>query len=474
MSRRKHQRPSTPSSTRLPALLISFSSLLLSAGLASCLYVYTESLSDQLDGDVDQLGVVAWWTANAGLKWGLISSAGSLAGVVGILLHNASLHRVFAVSTFADLLLTTLLTFTLSLLTLTPSLSPTFGSFLCSSILSSSYDSPSTSSSRILHVERDGSDWPAAGGIDLLSWGVEACEESWKIGMGKVIVGCVVAVALRIYGVYVSWEHNTELREYETTGVMRGAAGGDNDCWVDDEGVPSPRRRRNSSEMRQLGGKEELRRSRSRSSFDLPSASSTRRSNTLPATGLPPRYSDPSASRPRSQSSSTASSNRPRLVLLPVYVDRHGNPIGSPTNSPSSPPAYRSRSSTSPHSHSKSYSQSKSPSSPSTLRPPPPPRKRSYSVNASIVPPPSKRSPSLSPLPYTEEPLSISPPSSSGSTTPTCTSNSATERGGKLSPSSKTTSTRRSRHRSETDAGISSAISPKLIDHSPLPPSVMV
>lgn len=457
MVRRKHQGTTSASPTpsnRLPALLISFSSLLLSAGLATTLYVLTESISEQLDdGDLDQAGVVAWWTTDAGFKWGLISSVGSLCGVTGILLGNASLHRVFAVSTFADLLLTLLLTFTLSLLTLLPSLAPTFGSFLCSSILSSSYDSPSSSTSRVLHVERDGGSNSEGG---LLQWGVEACEENWRIGMYKVIVGCLVTIGLRVYGTFISWEHNSELRELELN-RLQGGGGGDLG-WVD-EGVSAETLRRDSQEMRQFGKNgEESNHRRSRSNPS--SSSSSRRSNTLPATGLPPRYSDDSNSRPRSQSSSACNGGRPRLVLLPVYVDRHGNPIGSP---PSSPPAYRSRSSTSPTSPSNlnpppRRSNSTKSSSKSTSRPPPPPRKRSQSATITTTTTTSKRSPSLPR--YTEEPFSLSP-SSSGSTTPTCLTNSSTE-------SSLNGRSRKTRHtRSDTDPSSTAVTSGYCLTSSP-------
>lgn len=78
---------SSSSNSRLAALSIALSSLLLSSGLATVLYVYTESLRDQFDdGDVDEPAqVVAWWTAEAAFKWALISAGGSLSGIVGIL-----------------------------------------------------------------------------------------------------------------------------------------------------------------------------------------------------------------------------------------------------------------------------------------------------------------------------------------------------------------------------------------------------
>ena len=84
-TRRKQQQSNQPQSNRTPALLIAFSSLLLSSGLATSLFVFNQSIQDQLDGDLDQAAVVAWWTGNAALKWALISSVGSLCGCIGIL-----------------------------------------------------------------------------------------------------------------------------------------------------------------------------------------------------------------------------------------------------------------------------------------------------------------------------------------------------------------------------------------------------
>ncbi|GAA5852517.1 hypothetical protein JCM3766R1_000821 [Sporobolomyces carnicolor] len=422
---------SSSSNSRLAALSIALSSLLLSSGLATVLYVYTESLRDQFDdGDVDEPAqVVAWWTAEAAFKWALISAGGSLSGIVGILVRNASIHRIFAVSTFADLLLTLLLTFTLSLLTLTPSLAPTFGSFLCSSVLASWYDSPSPLDHRP-HVERDdtsrsrsdtslllggaGGAGETRGGGER-SWGVEACDDEWKLAMVQVLAGCVVAVALRIYGVYVSWEHNVELRRRHAVQQQQQrrrrrrhdgslVLSDSPDPWsdVDCADSPSPQRKRGGG-----GGEKPQKKERRRSSpscFLLgsfeprgrggsvtagpsprrmssgSSSGSIRRSNTLPTTRSPPppyprdddddaderendrrRRSGSSASLLSSSSRPRSSHPRPRLVLLPVYVDRDGNPVGgaissSPTSytSSTSSSSQRARSMTSPASSSSS------------------------------------------------------------------------------------------------------------------------
>lgn len=371
--------------------------------------------------------------------------------------HNSPLHRVFAVSTFADFLLTLFLTFTLSLLTFTPSLSQPFGSFLCSSIMSSDY-SPISSTGGSLH-EREST----RGGIEILLWGVEACEESWRSGMVKIIAGCVVAAALRVYGVWVSWEMNSEIRDEELR--KQGEA------WIDtDTETSSSSTRGGGGEHKTASRMEEtLSRSRSVSSTGQGSA---RRSNTLPATGvLPPRYTD--QPRPRSQSSSyppsgASSSNRPRLVLLPVYVDNQGNPIYSPTSPSypyppgSSPPAYslpprRSRSKTSSSFSSSSSSASRSPSRSkplSSVSPPPKTsssfRTRSYSSSSSsstsssapLTSSPNKITLSLPPH-YTDEPLSLS-------SSPTATSSSL------LKSQEGAQRTRRSRNRSDTDVLLAS------------------
>jgi len=324
--------------------------------------------------------------------------------------------------------------------------------------MSSEYSPISSATRGSLH-EREST----RGGIEILLWGVEACEESWRSGMVKIIAGCVVAAALRVYGVWVSWEMNSEIRDEELR--KQGEA------WIDTEvETSSGRGGGGEGELKTASRMEEtLSRSRSASSITQGSA---RRSNTLPATGvLPPRYTD--QPRPRSQSSSYppsgSSSNRPRLVLLPVYVDHQGNPIYSPTSPSypypqgSSPPAYslpppsrRSRSKTSTSSSSSS-SASRSPSRSKHLSSPPPPpppkssssfRTRSYSSSSSsstssapLTSSPNKFTTLSLPPHYTDEPISLSPP-----TTPTATSSSLlkSQEGGQRS--------RRSRNRSDTDA----------------------
>ncbi|CEQ38763.1 SPOSA6832_00218 [Sporobolomyces salmonicolor] len=477
--------PSPPPSrqpSRAPALVIALSSLLLSAGLAVSLYVYTASLQQELvgdaeaAGDMDQATVIAWWAGDAALKWALLSAAGSLCGVVGILMHNSALHRVFAVSTFADLLLTLLLTLTLALLTFTPTLSQPFGSFLCSSV-GSGLSSPSAQS--LLGTAHDSESLSWSSGIEILLWGVETCEESWHAGLVRVIAGCVVAASLRIYGVWVSWEMNAELKDQELRDQGEGS-------WmVDPEYVDEGAR---GTEGKSPTRMEEtlVRRSRASSTSTAVAGPSSRRSHTLPATGLPPPYAYAESQRVRSHtisypphpssssslhnsaptSASSGSRQRPRLVLLPVYVNNHGNPVYSPS-SPSfpyalghpapAPPAYaartpspRTRSSTSPgmpfssrphvfnrNPSSKCRNRSSSSSSSSSSAS----RSSSSSPVASSAVSAGSKTPLPSPPIYTSEPMELTPP-----TTPTATTSSTSKAANSAS--------RRPRSRSETAGAV--------------------
>lgn len=79
-------------------LVVSTSSLLLSAGLMTTLWVWTTALERELasdvDVDMDQSAVIAWWVGEAGLRWSLISAGGSLCGVLGLVtVRPCSLHQ---------------------------------------------------------------------------------------------------------------------------------------------------------------------------------------------------------------------------------------------------------------------------------------------------------------------------------------------------------------------------------------------
>ena len=88
-------RPSNPSrrnpSRRTPALIASADSVLLASGLAVSLAVALRSFEAELDSDeeaidLDQTAVAVWWAGDVALRWAFISAAGSLCGVLGLVL----------------------------------------------------------------------------------------------------------------------------------------------------------------------------------------------------------------------------------------------------------------------------------------------------------------------------------------------------------------------------------------------------
>ncbi|GAA5989084.1 hypothetical protein JCM11641_002299 [Rhodosporidiobolus odoratus] len=349
----------SPYPSRLPALVVSSSSLLLASGLGICLHVWTSNLNRELaadsDGvDMDESTVVAWWAGEAALRWSLLSAGGSFCGVLGLLLSNSRLHRVFAITTAVDLLATVFLTLVLALLTLTPVLSQPFSAFLCSSTFASDF-SGSPTSLLSAHREREGLTW--SDGVELIFWGVETCEDSWRVGMVRVILGCIVACALRVYGTWLSWDMNGELREKE----LRDQG----EAWVDQEMCEVVDQVHKSSSAVE----EPHNRPRSNSTSSLRAA---RRGNTLPLYVSTSEAGN--SKRPRSHTVSHSAYDQhtrrhPQLVLVPCILDEHGNPVYSPS-SPSfalppypSPPRQRSNThnattSVSPRSTSRSSSRS--------------------------------------------------------------------------------------------------------------------
>ncbi|GAA5827219.1 hypothetical protein JCM11251_001175 [Rhodosporidiobolus azoricus] len=435
--------PPVPFPSRKPALVIASSSLLLSSGLATCLYVWRSTL-DRVDSDTDGVeqdgaAVAAWWTGEAALRWSLLSAGGSVFGVLGLLLRDSRLHRVFAITTAVDLLATVLLALVLSLLTFTPALAPTFSTFLCSSTFISDF-----SASR----SHEGLTW--SDGVELVLWGVETCEESWRTGMIRVIFGCAVATALRLYGVLISWEANSEMRDQELRDRGEG--------WVDQEMCEieaATVQQGDRKSARQL--EETLGRPRSSSPPSTSSRRSGMRSSTLPL------YSDFSDSphhvggkRTRSHTFASGTGSRrqqPQLVLVPVVLDQHGHPVYSPSSPSFTLPPYaspsRSRSSTYHEAFSPSpiASSSASRSSSRASKRAPRPRSSSSSSSASRLfnSQPIVDSPPLMAL--TDEPLDIASVPLSPPLTPvaSCTGKKEDDR-----------ASRRARSKSENDASQSS------------------
>ncbi|BGP36426.1 hypothetical protein JCM10450v2_000324 [Rhodotorula kratochvilovae] len=397
--------PAAPPS-RTPALLAAASSLFLSSGLATLLWVWTAALERELASDadavdLDEMSVVAWWAGDAALRWAVVSAVGSLCGVLGLLLRRSGLHRVFAVTTATDLLVTIFFTLTLALFTFSPSLSAPFGSFLCSSTFASDWTSAPALTSRSEHAT---SSW--AGGIELVLWGLEACEDSWQTAMLGVLLGCVVAVVLRALGTWATWEMNSEMREKELRD--RGEA------WVDADEymLEVEAAQRGTGDVKTpLALEETLGRPRASStaSTSRSGAMSERRSQTLP---LP--FALDSAKRVRSQTvtfgqSAPRDGRHAQLVFVPVMLDERGHPVYQPSSPTFAFPPYasppRSRQNTAPSYT--GFSGPSSSSSRSSSRSAKRSRQRSSSSSSSST---SSLSSPLSGPVFVDEPVEMSPP----------------------------------------------------------------
>ncbi|GAA5997281.1 uncharacterized protein JCM10292_000149 [Rhodotorula paludigena] len=409
---------------RTPALIVAVSSLLLSTGLAATLTVWTDSLGHELAGDADgvdwdELSVVAWWAGDAALRWAMVSAAGSLAGVVGLCLGKSRLHRIFAITTATDLLVNVCLAMVLSLLTYSPSLSEPFGNFVCSSTFASELTTSSAA-----HLS-----WlSGAAPLELPPlWGLDACEETWQLAMLGVLLGMLVAIVLRTYGTWVSWEANSELRERE----LRDQG----DAWVSDDDAARGR----DADEGGCGGDAERKTplaleatlGRPRAGSAASCSSSPRRSQTLPrplALDLPATSSKRTRAQTVAYGQEMASTARRRddgaqLVFVPVVLDERGQPVfhsHSPTYAAF--PHFASP----PRSCANTGDALPPPLSSRTKRPRPP-RLRSSSSSASASS--SSSSTTLAPSLFVDEPAELSPPCTpTGSSTSTLVADDKTSR----------------------------------------------
>lgn len=265
---------------------------------------------------------------------------------------------MFALTTAFDLLATVFLTLTLLLLTFSPSLSEPFGDFVCSSI----YATDLSRSTRTLLArlsEHAAFSWTT--GVDLSFSGVEACEDAWQGAVLHVLVGCVITIALRAYGTWVTWDANVELRENELRAREAGAGwerlpGGSSAA---DAAAPSEDEADDADDEKGLLEKAVRRLS---VTAERPQVTPlvleearvryTKRSHTLPplsiatsAAGGSPR---PDRTRPRgraqtafgaweprsaaSSRSSSRDSTEARLVFVPFTLDSHGHPVYAPSS----------------------------------------------------------------------------------------------------------------------------------------------
>lgn len=400
-----------------------------------------------------------------------------LTGRCCALQRSAKIQRVFAVTTAVDLVATILLTLLLLLLTFTPALSQPFSTFLCSSSFAQDLSTPSSLSSSHHPSSHSSSSesFTLTDSLALLLWGVETCEDNWRSGMVRVILGSAVASVIRTYGVCVTWEANAELKENEQRERGEG--------WVDQEMAEVEAREEERAAKLQRkasggggGGRQRSASSSSSGSSHRRGSLSERRSSTLPL------YTDAPSSdclkHLRSQSIPYSSDgSKPQLVLVPCVLDSHGHPVYSPSSPTFTIPPYtagpsRSRSSSSTSSYPpppSSPSSSRSSSRASSKRSYRPRSSSSFSSMSSY--PPHYHSPLAASdlMAFTDEPsafafdleaaASSASRSSSPPSTPTTLTSAAVDE----------SAVRRARSRSENDASAAGAFSPSSSVAVPLP-----
>ncbi|KAI5479244.1 hypothetical protein MNV49_003938 [Pseudohyphozyma bogoriensis] len=194
-------------SDRVQTLLTAASSLLVNAGASCAIYAYLQAIPIELDGfDPADSPAVARIAASAAARWTLASAFVGGVGVAGVLTTNPSLLRAFAVGSLFDLLSALFLLFSTVLLAFSPTLGPLFSELVCGE-LSRGEIFRSTSLLR----EKEGT-WGLSG-INVLMWGVEACEDNWREGLVLVVAFALLAVVVRAYGMWATWEFIAQLEK---------------------------------------------------------------------------------------------------------------------------------------------------------------------------------------------------------------------------------------------------------------------
>ncbi|KAK4050431.1 hypothetical protein OIV83_003501 [Microbotryomycetes sp. JL201] len=358
--KRLHGRTATDTVSRLRAatFVVAGSSLLLAAGLALLLYatLHTHTATD--DDEYSEAGGLARTAAQLALKWASCSALASLSGTIGVLL----MVRLFAVGAAIDLVCTVLLLSVLILLVCVPTLAEPFSHLLCHAVTSGEFSS-----------------------ISPFLWNrMDVCEQHWRWAMAAIILGAVIAIALRAWGTAITWQHYNAMSNHSAVS-RRGREGQDvdNDEWFDTEMMRKEEQdlieRRRRQHRRDVEQRTNRRTDRDRSST-LPILMGAQERH-LPA--YHGRFKSHSFSHPQPLEGPN-DRRRPQLVLVPVFMDERPNGHSSsssstglsPTSlsSPSFPPSFipafatpprRHRPSTSSASSTKSRESSSSRSGPS-------------------------------------------------------------------------------------------------------------
>ncbi|SGY33196.1 BQ5605_C002g01464 [Microbotryum silenes-dioicae] len=290
------------------------------------------AMMDRHSMNYSQTGTIRYTLAHLTWRWTIISAMTSAIGVAGTLTRRAPLLRIFAVGTSFDLVCTIVLLLVFLLVTFSPTLAEPFSSFLCSALTSGEFASVST----LKLWESESQVGPEGFGIELLNFGIEACEEHWRGGMVALILGAIIAVALRTLGTIVTWDYHStlvkqklwlqEIENGEPLGLRKEQG------WYDAESITS------SSAFKGLRGgqsdEESGRRKRSPTTEGRYAAHRERRRSSFPSTSTRPTRANTLPVMFAQQGSGIASSSSPssrhRLVFVPVYLDRNTTAVAEP------------------------------------------------------------------------------------------------------------------------------------------------
>lgn len=207
--------------------------------------------------------------------------------------------RIFAVEAAVDLVCTVLLLGVLVLLVSVPTLAEPFSHFLCHAVTTGDFATL----------------WMTLGGI-------EVCEEHWKWGVGAIIGGAAVAVALRACGTAITWQHHANMIKAAAASSMTSSSDRaiEMDEWYDAEMIH--KERTDAQRRRDV----EMRRSERQRASTLPILWGAATTSEQPLPLLNGRYRSRSSSQPSStMAAPDGSRRRPQLVLVPVLVDEQNN-----------------------------------------------------------------------------------------------------------------------------------------------------
>lgn len=264
--------------------------------------------------------------------------------------RNARLVRFFARASLLDLAGTFVILLSTLLLNATPVLAGPFSELVCREL----------TRGELFRVtsEREGraggkSEGWGRQGVDVVAWGVETCEESWRWGALILITLLAGLLALKAWGIWATWEFHSAL-----VGEPRAARDAE---WCEDKpavaAMPSRTRALSTSKPTRSRSAPTVRECRPHSHGRCKPTSASQRprlvlvpvffESTVPRTTSPSTYSPPTTPTFTSASAITTSTDSASPARAPRHPRRYSAPPPpsmprtlSPPALPASPPLY--------------------------------------------------------------------------------------------------------------------------------------